>query len=309
MKRWLGLTLLVALALVAALFLFRRGPTPPNPSLEPEARIVEYLRANVTPGKPVIVSELRNKVFTTPEERRVLDRLFNEFFKIPLTAVQFQSAHNRIPTIEELSEQLSFKVPGEMDVMLRIMESDPRIPRFFERNSAGEITRIDTEAIANNGSFGKFVDRTIAGWEGKPEPSFSVDTFSGQTLDSHSLNGQPHLIYFWFSNCPPCVKTAPLLANLYQKYSAKGLKIVAANADHILDLPDTDADRTAYIHKTGMDAFQNVHLSKQMQESFGGVLLFPTMVFVDRQGKIVKHLASFQEESDLDAAILAAVKE
>src|SRR5688500_15044783 len=97
-----------------------------------ETKIVEYLKANVTPGKPVVVSELYNNVFKTPEERAALNRLFNTFFKIPMFIVQYNQASKRIPTLQELSEQFNFKVPGQADVMLRIMESDPRIPKFLE---------------------------------------------------------------------------------------------------------------------------------------------------------------------------------
>ena len=56
-----------------------------------EQRIVEYLKTNVVPGKPVIVSELYNNVFKTAEERRVLDRLFNSFFKVPINTEQHDS--------------------------------------------------------------------------------------------------------------------------------------------------------------------------------------------------------------------------
>ena len=41
-----------------------------------EVRVVEYLKANVTPGERVVVSTLVNEVFTDPEEREVLSRLF-----------------------------------------------------------------------------------------------------------------------------------------------------------------------------------------------------------------------------------------
>ena len=52
------------------------------------------------------------------------------------------------PTLDELSEQFGFKVPGEADVMLRIMESDPRMPPFLERDpDSGEIVRVDTDAM------------------------------------------------------------------------------------------------------------------------------------------------------------------
>jgi hypothetical protein len=40
--------------------------------------------------------------------------------------------------------------------LFRTMESDPRMPRFFERDSStGEITRIDVDRIAADEKFGK----------------------------------------------------------------------------------------------------------------------------------------------------------
>src|SRR5215470_17704469 len=78
-----------------------------------ETRIVQYLKANVTPGKPVVVSELYNNVFKTPEEQKVLERLYNTFFKIPMFIVQYNAGSKRIPTLKEISEQFNFRVPGE----------------------------------------------------------------------------------------------------------------------------------------------------------------------------------------------------
>ena len=54
------LTLAAALSLQAA------------PAASPEAKIVEYLKANVKPGQRVVVSELYNNVFTAPAERAAL---------------------------------------------------------------------------------------------------------------------------------------------------------------------------------------------------------------------------------------------
>src|SRR5262245_51453072 len=115
---------------------------------DPEARIIEYLRTHVTPGKPVVVSDLLNNVFKRPEEQQALQRLFNTVFKIPLTAATLYTQNKKIPTLKQLSDQFGFKVPGEMDVILKVMEADPRMPRFLERNPrTGEITRIDVAAI------------------------------------------------------------------------------------------------------------------------------------------------------------------
>jgi hypothetical protein len=108
---------------VAALGLAQPGAT--------ETRVVEYLKAHVRAGERVVVSDLYNRVFTAPDERAVLNHLFNVFFKIPLFAAQYQKAAGRPPTLAELSEQFRFQVPGEADVMLRIMEADlRRLARF-----------------------------------------------------------------------------------------------------------------------------------------------------------------------------------
>jgi len=273
-----------------------------------ETKIVEYLKANVQPGRAVVVSDLYNKVFTTPEERKVLDRLFNTFFKIPMTIVQYNAATKKIPTLQELSEQLQFSVPGEMDVMLRIMDSDPRVPKFLTRNATtGEITSVDIEAIKNNPRFGKILERSIAGWEGKEATPFVIPTFDGKTFDSASLTGKPYLIYFWFLNCPPCMKTSPLLAELDAKYRSQGFQIIAANADRFLELQYTDADRASYVSKTGIK-FTTAHMSPEMQQAYGGISVFPSLFFIDKGGQIVKHFVNFQDKAALEAAIQEAMK-
>jgi thiol-disulfide isomerase/thioredoxin len=268
-----------------------------------EARVVEYLKANVKPGQPVVVSELYNTVFTGAEERAALNRLFNTFFKMPLYLAQHQKAAGKPPTLAEIAEQFRFQVPGEADVMLRIMESDPRMPKFISRDAAtGEITGVDVETILAHPKFGKALERTITGWEGRPAPAFSVTTYDGKPLTSESLAGKPHLLYFWFTGCPPCVRTSPLLAELDKVYAAKGFEIVGLNADRVLELPYSDADRAAYAKKYGW-AFTLAHMTAEAQEAYGSVSVFPTLFFVDRKGTVVKQFVNFQEKAALEGAV------
>ena len=268
-----------------------------------ETRIIQYLKANVKPGQPVVVSELYNNVFKTPEEQKVLERLYNTFFKIPMFIVQYNTASKKIPTLREISEQFNFNVPGEADVILRIMESDPRVPKFMERDAkTGEITKIDIEKIKASPQFSRVIERTITGFEGKEAPTFSITAYDGKPVTAAQYSGQPHLVYFWFTNCPPCVKTSPILTELYNKYAAKGFKIVGANADKVLELPYDDKVRADYAKKYGFN-FTLAHLNPQMQQAYGGVSVFPTMFFVDKTGTIVKHFVNFQEKATLESAI------
>ena len=141
-----------------------------------EARVVEYLKAHVKPGQPVVVSELYNKVFTGPEERAALNRLFNTFFKMPLYMAQHQKAAGKPPDARARSPSSSAsRCPGEADVMLRIMESDPRMPKLHHARP-GRTARSrawTSSAILAHPRFGKALERTIAGWEGQPAPAFA----------------------------------------------------------------------------------------------------------------------------------------
>jgi len=291
MTRWVSVILLSALLQQA----------------DPETRIVNYLKANVRPGQAVTVADL-TRVFKTPEEQAALSRLFNTFFKVPITVAQIYSKTKKIPTLQELADQFQFRVPGEMDVVLRVMEADPRVPKFMTRDPrTGEITSVDVAAIKADPNFGRLIERSIAGWEGRPAPVFAIKSFSGSDLTSATLSGQPHLIYFWFTNCPPCVQTTPLLVALNAKYAAQGFKIVGANADHVLELPYSDAVRAEFLKKQGV-TFLEGHLTAQMQLDYGGVSVFPTMFFVNRKGVIVRQMVSFQNQAALEAAVQAALR-
>lgn len=277
-------------------------------SAGPEARVIEYLRANVRVGEPVVVSTLLSEVFTTPPERKALDRLFNTFFKIPLYMVQAQRASGRPPSLQEISEQFAFTLPGTADVILRIMQSDPRMPRFFERDErTGEITSVNAEVITAHPRFGKLLERTIAGWEGQPAPDFTVKTYAGNDLTLASLEGKPFLLYFWFTNCPPCITTSPILAELDKAYRPKGFTIVGLNADNVLELGYTDEDRSAYASKVGI-AFPLAHATSEAQEAYGAVSVFPTLFFVDSAGIVVEYLVNGQEKAVLEEAIQLALE-
>jgi thiol-disulfide isomerase/thioredoxin len=274
---------------------------------DPETRVVEYLARTVRPGQAVEATVLYNEVFKAPDERAVLNRLFNVFFKIPLFAVQYQKGKGRPPSLADVAEQFHLRVPGEADVLLRIMDVDPRVPSFLHRDPAtGEITRVDVDAVLADPKFGKELERTIAGWEGVAAPAFSATTWDGKPLSSATLAGRPYVVYFWFTGCPPCTRTAPLLMQVRAAHAAQGLEVVGANADGILELPYSDADRLEYTRKLGI-AFPLFTATAAMQESFGAVSVFPTLFFVDRKGTVVRQLVGLQDAASLEQGAALAI--
>ena len=275
---------------------FAAGETIASAQSDPavEERVVEYLKEQIKIGKPIIVTELLNKVFTGNDEKKVLDRLFNVFFNIPIFIVQYKSATDRIPTLADIASQFNLQIPGEVEVLLTIMENDPRIPDFIKRNpQSGEIVSVDIEAIKRDKRFSQEIERTLAGWLGRSAPAFELNLSGGGKISSAGLEGKNYLIYFWYSACPPCVRTSPHLVELYEKFKGRNFTIVAVNADRLLETGTTDEQRAAYIRKEGIH-FPVAHLNKKMQEDYGNINVYPTFFLVDSHGVICKHHIGYQ---------------
>lgn len=120
----------------------------PAPTGDPEARVVAYLQQNVAPGKEVRVTDLYNDVFTTPEEQKAVKRLYDALIQLPAFVVTTQTNTGKIPSLMEITTHFNFQVPGTTEVLLRVLESDPRVQPFFERDSAtGEIKSVYADRV------------------------------------------------------------------------------------------------------------------------------------------------------------------
>lgn len=123
---------------------------------DPETRVVAYLKENVEPGKTVLVTELYNDVFTSPEEQAAVKRLYDATFQLPAFVVMKQMETGKIPSLQDISAHFNFKVPGTTEVLLRVLESDPRVPPFFERDAAtGEIKSVNADLVRAADRFGE----------------------------------------------------------------------------------------------------------------------------------------------------------
>jgi thiol-disulfide isomerase/thioredoxin len=65
---------------------------------------------------------------------------------------------------------------------------------------------------------------------GKPAPDFQFQGSSeGQPISLSDLKGSPVLLNFWASWCGPCVHEMPYLQQIYDKWQAMGLVLLAVN--------------------------------------------------------------------------------
>jgi peroxiredoxin len=289
--------------LVLGLLLASEVPGLAATQQDAETHVLSYIREHLRPGEPLLVSELYNKVFTEPEERKALDKLYSALFRIPLFAVQYQDHFAKPPTLQVIAEQFDLRTPEDADTLLRVLESDPRVPNFLTRDpQTHQITRIDKARILADARFGQAITRHLGGWEGQPAPEFSLTSLKGTELKSESLRGKPVLLYVWFTGCPPCMEEARQLVALDRDFSSRGLTIVGANADRILGLSYDDATRRRYVEAEKID-FPIVNWTRQSDAAYGSIAIFPTLFLIDAKGVIIRHWVRYVSGKELRDAL------
>ena len=285
------------------------GSAPAWASSDAEARVLDYIRTHLQPGQPLIVTDLYNRVFTQPDERQALNKLYNAFFRIPLFVANYQERFKSPPSLAVIAEQFDLRSPAAADVLLRVMESDPRVPRFLTRDpKTGEITQVDVERIKADPKFGQALARQIGGWEGKPAADVTLTRLGGGDLHIADFQGKVLLLEVWFTGCPPCMQEAPALVSLDRELSARGLVIVGANADRTLGLDYDDSVRQRYIQEHHI-SYPIVNWTSEGDHAYGGIAIFPTLFLIDRKGVIRDHWIGYVQPETLRKAITGVLSE
>jgi thiol-disulfide isomerase/thioredoxin len=285
------------------------GSAPARASSDAEARVLDYIRTHLQPGQPLRVTDLYNRVFTQPEERQALNKLYNAFFRIPLFVANYQEKFKSPPSLAVIAQQFDLRSPADADVLLRVMESDPRVPPFLTRDpKTGEITHVDVESIKADPKFGQALARQIGGWEGKPAADATLSRLGGGDLHIADFHGKVLLLEVWFTGCPPCMQEAPALASLDRELSSRGLVIVGANADRLLGLDYDDSVRQRYIQEHRI-TYPIVNWTSEGDHAYGGISIFPTLFLVDRKGVIRDHWIGYVPLETLRKTIIGVLRE
>lgn len=112
----------------------------------------------------------------------------------------------------------------------------------------------------------------------------SFTLIDGRRISVKQLQGRPVLVTFWATTCASCIKEIPDLINLYDKFSAKGLEIIAVampydRPDHVLEM--VKAHKLPYPIALDIDA--------RIVRAFGDVRVTPNNFLITPNGKIIKH--------------------
>lgn len=132
-----------------------------------------------------------------------------------------------------------------------------------------------------------------------PRDQQSIDTASkvqitkldGGTFKLSDFRGKVVIVDFWRTDCAPCVRLVPQLAELSRKYRDQGLEVIGLTSDEKENEPQV----VDFLKKRGADytvGYDNQWLSsaflKGTEDELGPPI--PQLFVLSRDGRIVEHM-------------------
>jgi thiol-disulfide isomerase/thioredoxin len=150
---------------------------------------------------------------------------------------------------------------------------------------------------------------------GKPAPPLQLAEYLGpKPVALAQLKGSPVLLFFWAHWCLDCKGEAPILGRLHAEYASKGLAMVAPTQRYGVAAGGESATPTAelaYISDTRNRYYSSLldvpAPVSQENLSVYGVSTTPTLVILDRAGKVAFYHPGALSYEELRAAIAGVV--
>lgn len=129
---------------------------------------------------------------------------------------------------------------------------------------------------------------------GKPAPDFTLPLFGGGEFTLSAYRGQPVVINFWASWCPPCVEEAPALERVWRSYRDQGIMVVGVN------IQDAEGDARAFLGQFNITYANGPDMRGNVTVDYG-VIGLPVTFFVDRNDIVQRRWVGAISESQLRA--------
>jgi peroxiredoxin/outer membrane lipoprotein-sorting protein len=126
---------------------------------------------------------------------------------------------------------------------------------------------------------------------GSDAADFQLKDLEGREIQLKTLRGNVVLLNFWATWCGPCRLEMPVIEKLHQQFHAKGLRVFGVNDEEIDTIRDYVAEHE-YSFPTLVDTDQQAIKLYRIR----GI---PTMVVIDREGKIAQYRMGLSREGDL----------
>lgn len=132
---------------------------------------------------------------------------------------------------------------------------------------------------------------------GAKAPDFNLPDLNGSTVSLSNLEGNPVLINFWYTGCPPCRNEMPYLQQVHSENEEDGLVVLAINAG------ESSSTITEYLDSNELSSMMDTILVDSKGDTFNkyGIQYFPTTYFIDQNGIIQeKVIGAFPSKESID---------
>lgn len=109
--------------------------------------------------------------------------------------------------------------------------------------------------------------------------NFRLPTVDGRALGPKDFGGQVVVVDFWATWCLPCRLQAEILEPVYRDYKGRGVQFLAANVGEEQDTVKQFLKNKPFPYPVLLDPQQAVATDL-------GVLALPTLLVIDKKGKI-----------------------
>ncbi len=128
---------------------------------------------------------------------------------------------------------------------------------------------------------------------------FRLKAVDGRTIGPKDFRGRVVVVDFWATWCIPCHRQAEILESLHKEYKGKSVQFLAANVG------DDEATVRSFLKSRPIP--YPVLLDPEGKVSIQmGVLALPTLIVIDKTGKVSYTNAGVTEESTLRKVLKSA---
>jgi thiol-disulfide isomerase/thioredoxin len=133
--------------------------------------------------------------------------------------------------------------------------------------------------------------------EGKPAPALKGKTLDGADVDLAALRGKVVLVDFWTTWCDPCRRELPLLQKLHAEYREKDLVVLGVTVGEDQTVVSRFVKSAALTYPT-LVLDEAAEGTNQIIAALS-LTSFPTIVLIDREGKIKSYQVGARGEAAL----------
>ena len=240
-----------------------------------------------------------------------------------LSSHQLDRADSYAKQTEALSRQLLAKRP---------LDAEPHLPIAL-----GAAIEVQAQVLAAQGESAQAVAllrRSVAtyrntsirarlqknlnllGLTGQPAPALNNSSYIGpKPTPLAQMNGSPVLLFFWAHWCADCKAEGPVIAQLGSEFGTRGLMLLAPTQLYGYAAQGEDAqpkDELSYIERVWQHFYPQLHnvpvpVSKENFNLYGASTT-PTLVLLDRTGRVALYHPGVMPYEDLKAAIEKVVR-